>query len=45
MLHFYIVFGVFAKLRKADINCVMSVRPSICVSQLGKTWIKLHGFL
>jgi len=30
--------GVFAKLRKATISFVMSVRPSVCMEQLGSHW-------
>jgi len=29
------VLGAFAKLRKATINIVMSVRLSVCIEQLG----------
>jgi len=30
--------GEFAKLRKMTISLVMSVRPSICMEQIGSQW-------
>jgi len=30
--------GVFAKVQKATISFVMSVRPSTCMEQLGSGW-------
>jgi hypothetical protein len=30
--------GAFAKLQSASISFIMSVRPSICVEQLGSDW-------
>jgi hypothetical protein len=40
LLHSFL--GEFAKLRKAVINFVMSVRPSLCMEQLGFHWINFH---
>jgi len=34
--------GPFAKLRKATLSFVMSVRPSVCMEQLGSYWTELH---
>jgi hypothetical protein len=32
------LLGAFAKLRKASIGDVMSVRPSVCMEQLSSLW-------
>jgi hypothetical protein len=48
MLHYLCAFlGTFAKLRKATVNCVMSVCPSVCrsVCPRGTTHLPLGGFL
>jgi hypothetical protein len=34
--------GAFAKLPKAPVSFVMSVRPSICVEQFGSHWTNIH---
>jgi hypothetical protein len=36
------LLGAFAKLRKATISFVMSVRPSARMEQLGSHWIDFH---
>ena len=36
------LLGVFAKLRKATISFVMSVRPSVPKEQLGSHWTDFH---
>ena len=36
------VLGAFAKLRKATISFVMSVRPSVRMEQLGSRWTHIH---
>jgi len=36
------VLGVFAILRKATISCVMSVRMSVRMEQLGSHWTDFH---
>jgi len=41
-LNAYHLAGAFAKLRKATINFVMSVRPSVCMEQLGSHWTDIH---
>jgi hypothetical protein len=37
--------GAFAKLRKATISCVMSVRLSVRMEQLGSHWTDFHEIL
>ena len=37
--------GAFAKLRKATISFVMSVRPSVRLEQLGSHWRDFHEIL
>jgi hypothetical protein len=39
---FPILLGAFAKLRKATISFVMSVRPSVSMEQLGSHWTDFH---
>jgi hypothetical protein len=34
--------GALAKLRKATVGFVISVRPSVCVEQLGPNWTDFH---
>jgi len=34
--------GAFAKLRKTAIFCVVSVRPSVRMEQLGSHWTDFH---
>jgi hypothetical protein len=38
----YTFLGVFTKLRKATINFVRSVRPSVRMEQLGSHWTDFH---
>jgi len=38
----YTFLGAFAKLRKATINFVSSVRPSVRMEQLGSHWTDFH---
>jgi hypothetical protein len=35
----------FAKLRIATISCLMSVRPSVRMEQLGSVWTDFHKIL
>jgi hypothetical protein len=37
--------SAFAKLRKATTSCVMSVRPSVRMEQLGSHWTDFHEML
>jgi hypothetical protein len=39
---FPLFLGAFAKLRKATIRFVMSVRPSVLMEQLGSHWTDFH---
>jgi hypothetical protein len=41
---FVLFLGAFAKLRKATVSFVMSVRPSVLVGQLGSHWTDFHEF-
>jgi hypothetical protein len=41
-VHIYRVLGAFAKLRKATISFVRSVRLSIRMEQLGSHWTDFH---
>jgi hypothetical protein len=36
------ILGAFAKLRKATISFVLSVRPSVRMEQLGSHWTDFH---
>jgi len=38
-----IILGMFAKLRKATVSYVMSVRLSVRMEQLGSNWTGFHG--
>ena len=38
IIHYAIIFKPFAKLRKANISFVMSIRPSVRIKQLGSHW-------
>jgi hypothetical protein len=39
------VLGSFPKLRKANIGCIVSVRTSVHVEQLGSHWTDFHKSL
>ena len=41
----YLLLGAFAKLRKASIRSVVSVRPSVRMEQLGSHWTDFHEIL
>jgi hypothetical protein len=41
----YVFFKRFVKLQKATISFVMSVRPFVCLEQLGSHWSDFHEML
>jgi len=43
--YFLSVLGVFAKLQNAAISFFMSIHQSVCIEQLGSTWMNFHKIL